>query len=361
MNPPQKLPLVQKAFNMLVDELQAKDKVAIVVYAGAAGLVLPSTSADKKDIIKDAINNLKAGGSTAGGEGLRLAYKIAEENFIKGGNNRIILATDGDFNIGISSTSELVKFIEMKRDNGIFFTVLGFGMGNYKDDRLQQLADKGNGNHAYIDNIMEAKKVFVNELSATLYTIAKDVKIQVEFNPAKVKSYRLLGYENRLLNDQDFIDDKKDAGEIGSGHTVTALYEIVPYKDDTDKMEEAALKYQVKNIRPEAYRNNELLSIKIRFKQPDEDISTEYETVLKDAPVSLSEASDNYLFSSAVAEFAMLLKESKYKRDASFESVLENAKKSKGKDEFGYRQEFINIVESAVLLAQNEPGELGNK
>jgi Ca-activated chloride channel homolog len=353
MKSPDKLPLVQRAFNMLVDQLESKDRIAIVVYAGAAGVVLPSVTAGQKDIIKNAINSLHAGGSTAGGEGLRLAYKIAEENFIKDGNNRIILATDGDFNIGISSTSELVDFIEKKRDKGIFFTALGFGMGNYKDERLQQLADKGNGTHGYIDNIMEAKKIFVNELTATLYTIAKDVKIQVEFNPAKVESYRLVGYENRLLNDKDFKDDKKDAGEIGSGHTVTVLYEIIPVKDDSPGTEPAALKYQVKNIRPEAYSGNELLSLKIRYKKPDEERSIEYETVLRDTPVKISKASDNFIFSAAVAEFAMLLKDSKYKGSASFAIILEKGKKSLGKDEFGYRQEFISIVEKAKLLSEN--------
>jgi Ca-activated chloride channel homolog len=356
MESPEKLPLVQKAFCMLVDQLSEKDQIAIVVYAGAAGLVLPSTSAGKKDIIKDAINKLHAGGSTAGGEGLMLAYKTAEDNFISGGNNRIILATDGDFNIGISSTSELVKFIEEKREKGIFFTALGFGMGNYKDERLQQIADKGNGTHSYIDNIMEARKVFVNELSATLYTIAKDVKIQVEFNPAEVKSYRLIGYENRLLNDKDFEDDTKDAGEIGSGHTVTALYEIVLNKGDVDGTEVAALKYQVKNIKQEAYRNKELLTLKIRYKEPDGNKSIEYETVLKNSPVSVSKASDNFLFSAAAAEFAMLLKDSKYKGNSSYESILKMAKASKGKDEFGYRAEFINLVERASLLAKkSEP------
>ncbi|MBZ0198355.1 MAG: von Willebrand factor type A domain-containing protein [Ignavibacteriaceae bacterium] len=350
MDEPKKLPLVQKAFNLLVDQLDEKDKIAIVVYAGAAGVVLPSTSVNEKIKIKDAINNLHAGGSTAGGEGLALAYKIADENFIKGGNNRIILATDGDFNVGVSSTSELVRFIEEKRDKGIFFTALGFGMGNYKDGRLQELADKGNGNHAYIDNILEAKKVFVNELSATLYTIAKDVKIQIEFNPVKVKSYRLIGYENRLLNDQDFTDDKKDAGEIGAGHTVTALYEIVP--NENEKLESTDLKYQVNKIKPESYKIDELLSLKIRYKKPDEDKSVEYETVLNSSLVEIDRASDNFIFSSAVAEFAMLLRNSKYKGESNYKSVLQKAKRSKGKDEFGYRAEFINLVERVSLLSE---------
>ncbi|MEJ2544786.1 MAG: von Willebrand factor type A domain-containing protein, partial [Calditrichaceae bacterium] len=228
MNSPKKLPLLKKSYKLLVEQLNPKDKIAIAVYAGNAGLVLPATSGDNKAEIIAAIDRLQAGGSTAGGAGIKLAYNVAKENYIKEGNNRVILATDGDFNVGISSTSELVRFIEEKRDEGIFLTVLGFGMGNYKDNRLQELADRGNGNHAYIDNIMEAKKVLVNEITSTLFTIAKDVKIQVEFNPAKISSYRLIGYENRKLEDKDFTDDTKDAGEIGAGHTVTALYEVVP-------------------------------------------------------------------------------------------------------------------------------------
>ncbi|MCK4825883.1 VWA domain-containing protein, partial [bacterium] len=229
MQSPSKLPLLQTAFKLLVRELGENDRVSIVVYAGAAGLVLPSTSTRQKDKIIEAIDKLRAGGSTAGGAGIKLAYKVAEDNFIENGNNRIILATDGDFNIGISSTSALVRFVEEKRKKGIFLTTLGFGMGNYKDGRMEQLADKGNGNYYYIDNLLEAKKVFIDDMRGTLFTIAKDVKIQIEFNPAKVKAYRLIGYENRMLKKEDFADDTKDAGELGAGHTVTALYEIIPY------------------------------------------------------------------------------------------------------------------------------------
>jgi Ca-activated chloride channel homolog len=266
MNSPKKLPLLKKSFKLLVDQLNSEDRVAIVVYAGSAGLVLPSTSADDKRVIINSFEKLSAGGSTAGGAGVQLAYKIAKKNFIKDGNNRVILATDGDFNVGISSTSELVRFIENKRDDGIFLTVLGFGMGNYKDDRLQELADRGNGNHAYIDNILEAKKVLVNEVTSTLFTIAKDVKIQVEFNPAKIESYRLIGYENRILEDKDFTDDKKDAGEIGAGHTVTALYEIVPAKNGSNTSRD--LKYQHTQINDGAYSTAEIMTVKIRYKEP---------------------------------------------------------------------------------------------
>jgi Ca-activated chloride channel family protein len=274
MNEPNKLPLVQASLNMLTDQLREKDRVAIVVYAGSAGLVLPSTNGTNKIKIKEAIDNLQAGGSTAGGAGIKLAYAIARENFITGGNNRIILATDGDFNVGASSDDELVRLIEKERQSGVFLSVLGFGMGNYKDNKMQQLADKGNGNHSYIDNINEAKKVLVSEFGSTLFTIAKDVKIQVEFNPAKVQAYRLVGYENRMLAAEDFNDDAKDAGELGSGHTVTALYEIIPVgvKDDFSKSVDP-LKYQLNDSRIIATGGNEIMTIKLRYKKPDEDVS----------------------------------------------------------------------------------------
>ena len=240
-----KLPLVKASMKMLVDQLREQDKVSLVVYAGNAGLVLPATSGANKNAIKDAIDKLEAGGSTAGGQGIQLAYKTAKENFLKGGNNRVILCTDGDFNVGASSDDDLVRMIEEERKSGVFLTVLGYGMGNYKDNKMEKLADKGNGNHAYIDGLSEAKKVLVNEFGGTLFTIAKDVKLQVEFNPAKVQAYRLIGYENRMLNKEDFNNDKKDAGELGSGHTVTALYEVIPVGVKNEFLEKVdKLKYQ---------------------------------------------------------------------------------------------------------------------
>jgi len=348
MNSPKKLPLLQRSFNLLVDQLKPEDQVALAVYAGAAGLVLPSTSGSNKEVIKDAINKLQAGGSTAGGAGIKLAYKIAKQNLIPGGNNRVILATDGDFNIGISSTSELTRFIEKKRDDGIFLTVLGFGMGNYKDYRLQELADRGNGNHAYIDNILEAQKVLVHDLTATLFTIAKDVKIQVEFNPVKIKSYRLIGYENRELNDEDFVDDTKDAGEIGAGHTVTALYEIVPADDKNSKTYD--LKYTERTIKKDAVKTDEILTVRIRYKQPDGKTSKEFSSVLKGEPAKLAGTSNNFRFSAAVAEFAMVLRDSEFKGTANIKSVKKLASSSLGQDPFGYRNEFLGLTERVSLL-----------
>lgn len=348
MNDPKKLPLLKKSFKMLVEQLSDKDKVSIVVYAGRAGLVLPATSGKDKKTILSAIKKLEAGGSTAGGQGIKLAYKIAKENFIEGGNNRVILATDGDFNVGISSTSELVRFIEEKKDEGIFLTVLGFGMGNYKDDRLQNLADKGNGNHAYIDNILEAKKVLVTEITATLFTIAKDVKIQVEFNPAYVKAYRLVGYENRKLEDKDFVDDKKDAGEIGAGHSVTVLYELVPGSDETPETHE--LKYQQRVIKEQAKQSDEILTLKIRYKQPDSDTSKEYSKVLNTKPLDFDKTSDNFRFAAAVAEFAMILRDSEYRNNVTLDDVEKLAKSSMGEDKYGYRNEFLTLVERAKIL-----------
>ncbi len=358
MNSPNKLPLLKKSFKLLVKQLQPNDKVAIVVYAGSSGLVLPSTDASEKNIIISALNKLRAGGSTAGAAGIQLAYKVAAENFIKGGNNRVILATDGDFNVGISSTSELVKFIESKKDEGIFLTALGFGMGNYKDDKLQELADRGNGNHAYIDNILEAKKVLVNEVNATLFTIAKDVKIQVEFNPIKIKEYRLVGYENRKLADKDFIDDTKDAGEIGAGHTVTALYEVV-LSDDEEATNN--LKYQGTYIKREAYNLDEVLTVKIRYKEPDAKTSKVFSEVLEGDPTKLNETSNNFRFSSAIAEFAMLLRNSEFKGNTTIESIVELAQSSRGKDVFGYRADFLQTVERAEILLDEEKEESKNE
>ena len=354
MRSPNKLPLLQTAFKLLTKELGEKDRVSIVVYAGAAGVVLPSTSASNKAEIIGAVDRLQAGGSTAGGEGIRLAYKTAMENFIRNGNNRVILATDGDFNVGVSSTSELVRMIEEYREKGVFLTVLGFGMGNYKDNRMEQLADKGNGNYFYIDNILEAKKVFIDDLTGTLFTIAKDVKIQVEFNPAKVKAYRLVGYENRILDKEDFADDTKDAGELGSGHSVTALYEVIPYGSDEEVDQVGDLKYQDTKISPKAFKSPEAMTVKLRYKEPDGDKSKLIETPVLDKKVFLEESTDDFKFSAAVAEFGMLLRDSEFKGSTSFDSILKLAWEGKGKDTHGYRAEFIRLVEMCQLLERTK-------
>jgi Ca-activated chloride channel family protein len=343
-----KLPLLKSAFKLLVNELRPEDRVSMVVYAGASGLVLPPTKGSDKETILSALDRLQSGGSTAGGAGLKLAYKTAEENFMEGGNNRIILATDGDFNVGASSNAEMERLIEKEREKGIFISVLGFGMGNYKDDKMEIIADKGNGNYSYIDNIQEAEKVFVSEFGGTLFTIAKDVKIQIEFNPAKVKEYRLVGYENRLLNEEDFDNDKIDAGELGSGHTVTALYELV-LVDATSKGKDV-LKYQTPTINDFALTTNELATIKFRYKKPDGLKSKLIEKVIADESRSLAHTSENFRFSAAVAEFGMCLRNSEFKGDSSYENVLELASNAKGKDEEGYRGEFIRLVKTAKAL-----------
>ncbi|MBU0552012.1 von Willebrand factor type A domain-containing protein [Myxococcota bacterium] len=348
-----KLPLLQAGFKLLVQNMRPVDRVAIVVYAGAAGMVLPSTPGKERQKIIDALDGLRAGGSTAGGAGIKLAYKVAQENFIKGGNNRIILATDGDFNVGQSSDDELIKLIEKKRKSGVFLTILGFGMGNYQDAKMQKLADKGNGNHAYIDSILEAKKVLVSEMGGTLFTIAKDVKIQVEFNPTKVKGYRLVGYENRVMANQDFNDDKKDAGELGAGHTVTALYEIIPAGSDEAVPGVDALKYQKTQL-SDAAGSNELMTIKLRYKAPDGDTSKLITHPLLDSDVALAGTSDNYRFSAAVAMFGMILRDSKHKGQSTWEQVESLATGAKGKDSEGYRAEFIQLTKKAALLKQIE-------
>lgn len=352
MSAPNKLPLLKSAFKMLIDKLRPEDKVAMVVYAGAAGEVLPSTSASEKEVILDALDGLSAGGSTAGGAGINLAYKIAKKNFVEGGNNRVILATDGDFNVGASSNKAMENLIEEKRNDGIFLTVLGFGMGNYKDSKMELLADKGNGNYAYIDNILEAKKVLVSEFGGTLFTIAKDVKIQVEFNPAKVKAYRLIGYENRLLKDEDFNNDKKDAGELGAGHTVTALYEIIPVGVDSDFVIDD-LKYQTTKISAKALSSSELMNVKLRYKDPDGEDSKLIIHPLKDTPLKIDETSDNFRWSAAVAAFGMQLRDSDFKGDMTYSTIYELAKSSRGSDEKGYRSELMRLVESCRLLARN--------
>jgi Ca-activated chloride channel family protein len=355
MDQPNKLPLLVKAMKMLVGQLRAKDRVAIVVYAGSSGMVLPSTPGNQKEKIISALDRLQAGGSTAGSAGLKLAYEVAEENFMGDGNNRIILATDGDFNVGPSSNAEMERMIEKYRDRGIFISVCGFGMGNYKDDKMEIIADKGNGNYSYIDNLMEAKKVFINEFSSTLYTIAKDVKIQIEFNPAFVKEYRLVGYENRLLNEEDFENDKKDAGEMGAGHTVTALYEIVTTNRHTDYVRK--LKYQPTEVIPEVPQSGELATIKFRYKKPDGDKSILMTEVISQFVQQVSETSDNFRFSAAVAGFGMLLRNSEYKGTINYDQVLSLARSSKGYDKDGYRAEFIRLVElsdSQKLSMNNE-------
>ena len=347
MNTPNKLPLLKQAFSMLTGELRHQDQVAVVVYAGAAGKVLDSTTGDEKRTILDALEKLQAGGSTAGGEGLKLAYKTARENFIEGGNNRIILATDGDFNVGVSSTSEMERLVEKERESGIFMTVLGFGMGNIKDDKMETIADKGNGNYGYIDNIQEARKMFITEFGGTLFTVAKDVKFQLEFNPLKVKAYRLVGYENRLLNAEDFSDDKKDAGEMGSGHTVTALYEIIPSGAEEEIPAVDPLKYQNQG-KGSGKGADEILTIKLRYKEPDGNTSRLFELPLKEQKVA--ETSDNFRFSAAVASFGMLLRNSEFKGDMSLEKVVQLAKGAKGDDEEGDRAEFIRLARTVSDL-----------
>jgi Ca-activated chloride channel family protein len=345
-----KLPLLKKAFRLLVNALEAHDKVAIVVYAGAAGLVLPPTSGNKKETILNAIDELQAGGTTAGGQGIELAYKIAKEHFLANGSNRVILATDGDFNVGVSSDAELVRMIENKREQGIFLTILGFGGGNYKDSKMEQLADKGNGNYAYIDNILEAQKVLVNEIGGTLHTIARDVKLQLEFNPLHVRSYRLIGYENRMLSKEDFEDDKKDAGELGAGHTVTALYEVTP--SDTTYKKRNALRYQETQLKDAKSSQGELGFLKLRYKQPTDSISTLIETPITDRAIKFEDSPDDLRFACAVASFGMILRGSEYKGIANYGFVEELAKTALGNDTEGYRKEFIKLVQKAKLLQE---------
>ncbi|SFU46242.1 Ca-activated chloride channel family protein [Pustulibacterium marinum] len=346
MNSQNKLPLLKQAFKLLVNQLREKDKVAIVVYAGAAGMVLPPTNGDQKEKILQALDNLQAGGSTAGGAGIELAYNTAMENFKKKGNNRVILATDGDFNVGASSDKAMEDLIEEKRKSGVFLSVLGFGMGNYKDSKLETLADKGNGNHAYIDNMQEAQKVFGKEFGGTLYTIAKDVKIQVEFNPKKVQAYRLIGYENRMLAAEDFTDDTKDAGELGAGHTVTALYEVIPVGVESEYLRDVPdLKYADKKI--ENNYNDELFTVKFRYKKPNGDTSIEMVQVHKDEVKTMP---DDFSFAAAVALFGMELKGSSFDNNADVSQVIQLADQGKAKDKDGYRSEFIRLVKSVQNL-----------
>lgn len=349
MNGPTRLDLVKSSLKLLINNLREKDRIAIVTYAGSAREALSSTSGDDKQKIREALDNLTAGGSTAGGAGIQMAYEIAGKNFIKNGNNRILLCTDGDFNVGVSSVSALENLIEEKRRSGVFLTVLGYGMGNYKDNKMQVLAEKGNGNHAYIDNLQEANKVLVNEFGGTLHTVAKDVKLQIEFNPEHVQAYRLIGYESRLLNDEDFNDDTKDAGEIGAGHTVTALYEVVPAGINLSGNIDP-LKYQkTQSQKPTIFTgSSELLTVKLRYKDPDKDTSRKIELPLTDNKVN--DVSSDFRFASAVAMFGLILSDSKYKGDSSFDRVISLAKSGLNYDDQGYRREFVRLVESAKGL-----------
>jgi Ca-activated chloride channel family protein len=351
MDQPNKLPLVQQSLRLLMNELSPDDRVAIVVYAGAAGLVLESTPGSRKDEIIDAIDRLQAGGSTAGAQGIRLAYEVARRSHIAGGNNRVILATDGDFNVGVSSQGELVQLIEEKRGQGTFLTVLGFGTGNLADARMEQLADHGNGNYAYVDDLMEGRKVLVSEMGGTLFTIAKDVKLQVEFNPARVYAYRLIGYENRLLADRDFNDDRKDAGEIGAGHSVTALYEVVPVGADSEVRVGTvdSLRYQRTDAEPVGAFGREMMNVKVRYKAPDGEQSRLLSHAVQ-VPARGGATSDDFRFAAAVAAFGMVLRESEHRGRATVEQVLTLARGARGGDAEGYRAEFIRMVENYALL-----------
>jgi Ca-activated chloride channel family protein len=352
MMPADKLPLVRTAMRMLVDTLTPRDRLAIVVYAGASGLVLPSTSGADKERIHEAIARLEAGGSTNGGAGIQLAYKIAEEQFVKGGINRVVLATDGDFNVGVTNQGDLIRLIEQERTTGIFLSVLGVGTGNVKDSTMEKLADHGNGNYAYLDSLHEARKVLVKEAGATLVTIAKDVKIQIEFNPANVSAYRLIGYENRMLRKEDFNDDRKDAGEIGAGHTVTALYEIVPAGVKMDLPKVDPLKYQRESPRVAErtdFMRDELMTVKLRYKAPDGDQSRLITVPVKNRA---GELSANVGFAAAVAEFGMLLRRSDYRGSATHTDAAALARKFRGADPDGYRAEFVKLVELAEALSR---------
>ena len=347
MDEENKLPLLKSSFKMLLGQLRPDDKIAIVTYANGTKVALPSTSVKDKEKIIKVLDNLYASGGTSGGRGIQLAYEQAQKSFIKNGNNRIILATDGDFNIGINNTTDLEKFIEKQRESGIYMSVLGFGIGNYRDDMAETIADKGNGNYAYIDNITEAKKVLVNELSGTLFAVAKDVKLQLEFNPKYVKEYKLIGYENRMLANEDFTNDKKDAGEIGAGHTVTALYELVP----SDGKVAQSLRYQSQELN-EKGKGNELGFLKIRYKDPKvkDAKSVEITESLVFNKKALKETSTDYRFAASVAEFGILLRDNSNKANATYNQVIELAEGAIGKDPEGHRKEFVRLVKSVKML-----------
>ena len=350
-----KLPLLKAAFSLLVDQLRPQDSVAITVYAGAAGRVLPPTSGSDKGKILDAIGRLRAGGSTAGAQGIRLAYNVARKAFLKHGNNRVILATDGDFNVGLSSDGALTRLIEKERKSGVFLTVLGFGRGNYQDAKMQKLADKGNGHHAYIDSLLEAQKVMVREMGATLLTIAKDVKVQVEFNPAKVKGWRLIGYENRVMAARDFDDDKKDAGELGAGHSVTFLYELIPAGSAEKVKGHKPLRYQKQGATTTAAGKDELLHVKLRYKAPKASRSKLIQRSLVDGHTDLAATSDAFRFSAAVAQLGLLLRASKHRGQASYASVLKLAEGASKRDPHGDRRDFLALARKVALLARTQP------
>ena len=350
MSDANKLGLVKQSLRLLVDQLDENDSVAIAVYAGGSGLALPATPADRRHEVLDALDRLKAGGSTNGGEGIELAYNVAVENFIPGGTNRVILCTDGDFNIGITNQSELIRLIEEKAASGVYLSVLGFGRGNYKDSTMEKLADKGNGNYAYIDSFAEAKKVLVEDLTGTLVTIAKDVKIQVEFNPASVNAYRLIGYENRLLAAQDFRDDAKDAGEIGAGHTVTALYEVVPVGGDVPTQSIGELKYQRPLELTGAAGLEELLTVSLRYKTPDGSRVSEFALPIRDDGGDFEQSTEDFQFAASVAGFGMVLRDSAYRGSASFAAVTEWATPVVAADPSGRRREFLSLVSAAESL-----------
>jgi len=348
-----KLPLLKDALRMLVMQLGENDRVAIVVYASREGLVLPSTSCSDRERIIAALDSLGSGGSTAGGRGIQLAYKVAVENFIKGGANRVILATDGDFNVGTTNNSELVRMMRDKARSGVYISVLGFGRGNLKDSRMEKLADEGNGNYAYIDSVDEARKVLVEQMTGTLVTIAKDVKIQVEFNPAKVAGYRLIGYENRMLRKEDFNDDTKDAGDIGAGHTVTALYQVIPAGMPVEGGGVDELKYHTPTAAPVIAAGNvsdEMLTVKLRYKQPDGKTSTRMDFPVTDSDQSIDRADDDFKFAAAVASFGMILRDSKHKGAYTLAGVAELAGAAKGPDPHGRRAEFVKLVARAREL-----------
>lgn len=344
MSAPNKLPLVIQSLKALTSQLRENDRIAIVVYAGSAGLVLPSTAGNQKDKIIPALDHLSVGGSTAGGAGIELAYKVAQENYIKGGNNRVVLATDGDFNVGYNSSSDLGQLIEEKRKTGVFLTCLGYGMGNYKDTTLETLANKGNGNYAYIDTLQEANRFLVKEFKGTMFAIAKDVKIQIEFNPSLVKAYRLIGYENRKLRPEDFKNDAIDAGELGSGHTVTAFYEIIPTGVESNVFVATDdLKYTPK-VAPDAQLNSELATVKFRYKKPDGDRSTEMTRVIQNIEVGALNASPDFRFAAAVAWFGLYLRDSKLIQNKSITDIENLANTAIGQDKEGYRYELIRLV-----------------
>ena len=350
MNQPNKLPLLKAAIKLLAEQMDAEDRVSIVVYAGAAGMVLEPTPGNETSEILAAIDRLAAGGSTAGSAGIELAYQVAKENFSPEANNRVILATDGDFNVGPSSEGELIRLIEEKRKDGIFLTVLGLGTGNYQDAKMEQLANKGNGNYAYLDSLQEAKKALVTEMGGTLVAIAKDVKLQIEFNPAIVKGYRLLGYENRLLRAQDFNDDRKDAGELGAGHSIVALYELIPAESSEAIPGVDPLKYQ----QPAVVPSEDLLTLKLRYKQPDGETSQLLQQAIRRDDIWQRDPSESLQFASAVAEFGLLLRDSEYKANANYEAVLTRANQARGDDPHGYRAEFLNLVEKAKTLSDRK-------